>query len=72
MARYMPDLEAYFHYRNLDVSVFKELARRWYPEALASAPPKKGGHRALDDIRESVAELRHYRETIFRAPKAKE
>jgi len=72
LATHLPQVENALHYRSIDVSSIKELARRWYPEALASAPPKKGGHRALDDIRESVAELRHYRETIFRAPKAKE
>jgi oligoribonuclease len=48
------------------VSTIKELARRWHPEAVAAAPEKKGGHRALDDIRESVEELRHYRSTVFR------
>ena len=64
LARYMPDLESYFHYRNLDVSTLKELARRWKPEALAGV--KKGGaHLALDDIRDSIAELQHYRETFI-------
>jgi len=66
LARYLPEIEEHLHYRSIDVSSIKELCRRWYPEALASAPPKKGGHRALDDIRESVAELRHYRDTVFR------
>lgn len=65
LARYMPRLEAFFHYRNLDVSTVKELARRWRPAALAGFT-KKGTHQALDDIRESIAELRHYRETFFR------
>lgn len=65
LARYMPELEAFFHYRNLDVSTIKELARRWKPEAL-SGFSKKGTHLALDDIRESIAELEHYRETFFR------
>lgn len=66
LRRYMPRLEAYLHYRNVDVSTLKELARRWYPEALAEAPSKAGGHRALADIRESIDELRWYREAIFR------
>ena len=64
LASYMPELEAFFHYRNLDVSTIKELARRWKPAAL-SGFNKKGAHLALDDIRESIAELRHYRETFF-------
>lgn len=59
--RYMPELEAYFHYRYLDVSTLKELARRWKPEILAGFK-KQGTHQALDDIRESVAELAYYRE----------
>jgi oligoribonuclease len=66
LAVHMPELERFFHYRSIDVSTIKELCRRWYPEALASAPQKKGGHRALDDIRESVAELRHYRQAVFK------
>jgi len=68
LAAYLPDLEQFFHYRSIDVSTVKELCRRWYPEAYAKAPSKAGAHRALDDIRESVKELRHYRETIFRTP----
>ncbi|MGM0435381.1 MAG: oligoribonuclease [Pseudomonadota bacterium] len=64
LARYMPELEGFFHYRNLDVSTVKELARRWKPEALEGFK-KKGAHLALDDIRESIAELQHYRETLF-------
>ncbi|NDL61450.1 oligoribonuclease [Acerihabitans arboris] len=63
--RYMPELEAYFHYRYLDVSTLKELARRWKPEILAGLT-KKGSHQALDDIRESVAELAYYREHFIR------
>ncbi|GAB7260349.1 hypothetical protein DaDZ19_20160 [Dickeya ananatis] len=59
--RYMPELEAYFHYRYLDVSTLKELARRWKPEILAGFK-KRNTHQALDDIRESVAELAYYRE----------
>ena len=61
MARYMPDLEAYFHYRNLDVSVFKELARRWKPE-ICSGFKKASRHEALADIYESIDELKYYRE----------
>ncbi|HZU71846.1 MAG TPA: oligoribonuclease [Acidimicrobiales bacterium] len=68
LAAQMPELDSFFHYRSVDVSTIKELCRRWYPEALESAPPKKGGHRALDDIRESVNELRYYRQAVFRAP----
>ena len=62
--RYMPELEAYFHYRNLDVSSIKELARRWKPEVLTGFT-KQGTHMALDDIRDSIAELQHYRENFF-------
>jgi oligoribonuclease len=62
----LPDIEEYLHYRSIDVSTIKELARRWYPDALAGAPTKAGGHRAMDDIRESVAELAYYRTTVFR------
>lgn len=61
MARLMPELEAFFHYRNLDVSTLKELARRWKPE-IARGFVKKGAHLALDDILESIDELRYYRE----------
>ncbi|HEY0211135.1 oligoribonuclease [Acerihabitans sp.] len=63
--RYMPELEAYFHYRYLDVSTLKELARRWKPEILAGLS-KNSSHQALDDIRESVAELAYYREHFIR------
>ncbi len=63
--RYMPRLEAFFHYRNLDVSTVKELARRWKPDVLAGMN-KQGAHLALDDIRESIAELKHYRERFFK------
>ena len=66
LARYLPEVEDYLHYRSVDVSTIKELARRWYPAALAGAPQKVGGHRALDDVRESVAELRYYRQAVFR------
>jgi len=65
LARWMPDLERFFHYRNLDVSTLKELARRWAPSVLSSL--RKGDkHQALDDIRDSIAELRHYRVHLFR------
>ncbi len=67
LAAYMPELEDYLHYRSIDVSTIKELAKRWYPEALAAAPKKVGAHRALDDIKESVEELRYWRDAIFRA-----
>lgn len=63
--RYMPELEEYFHYRNLDVSTIKELARRWKPELLDGLK-KKGSHLALDDIRDSIEELRYYRRHFFR------
>ena len=66
LAAHLPDIENWLHYRSIDVSTVKELCRRWYPEQLAAAPAKTGGHRALDDIRDSVAELRHYRATVFR------
>lgn len=65
LARYMPALEAYFHYRNLDVSTLKELARRWRP-AVASGVVKKNRHEALSDVYESIAELRHYRDQFLR------
>lgn len=65
LARQMPRLEAYFLYRNLDVSTLKELARRWYPEA-ATGLTKNSSHLALDDIRDSIAELKYYRRTILR------
>lgn len=64
MVRHMPQLEAYFHYRNIDVSTIKELVRRWKPELLDQLQ-KKGTHLALDDIRESIAELQFYRENVF-------
>src|SRR5512134_1125953 len=65
LARYMPRLEAFFHYRNLDVSVLKELARRWRPE-LAAGVTKQGKHEALTDILESIGELRYYRDRFLR------
>jgi oligoribonuclease len=69
LAAYLPDIEEYLHYRSVDVSTVKELAKRWHPAILGGAPRKAEGHRALDDIRESVAELRYYRDSFFlRAP----
>jgi oligoribonuclease len=65
LQEYMPDLEVFFHYRNVDVSTLKELARRWKPDVLSSMPEKESAHRALDDIRESINELIHYRDTLF-------
>jgi oligoribonuclease len=63
--RYMPVLEKRLHYRMVDVSTIKELARRWYPQVIAKQRPKRDTHRALDDIRESIDELRFYREHVF-------
>ena len=68
LARDMPALEAHLHYRIIDVSSIKELSRRWFPRAYFAAPQKHGGHRALADIRESIAELRYYREAVFVPP----
>ena len=65
LAAYLPEIEDWLHYRSIDVSTLKELARRWYPAQFSSAPRKQTAHRALDDIVESVAELRFWRETIF-------
>lgn len=65
LVRHMPVLERFFHYRNLDVSTIKELCRRWKPELMAGFT-KKGTHRALDDIQESIAELRYYRDHFFK------
>ena len=65
LARDMPELEAYVHYRNVDVSSLKELARRWFPRVLYQAPEKQGNHRALADIQESIEELRYYRDALF-------
>jgi oligoribonuclease len=66
LAAYLPQIEEYLHYRSVDVSTVKELARRWAPQVLEAAPRKETAHRALDDIRESVAELRYYREHLFK------
>ncbi len=65
LSRYMPELEAYFHYRNIDVSTVKELARRWSPE-MQEQFKKESKHQALDDIKESIGELRHYRKNFFK------
>src|SRR5216683_6540620 len=65
LARDMPELDAFLHYRMVDVSSVKELARRWYPRAYFASPEKHGGHRALADITESIRELRYYREAVF-------
>src|SRR5436305_6768940 len=65
LARDMPELENYLHYRMVDVSSVKELARRWYPKTYFNSPPKRGGHRALADILESIDELKYYRSTVF-------
>jgi oligoribonuclease len=68
IARDMPELDLFLHYRMVDVSSIKELARRWYPRAYFASPEKRGGHRALADIRESISELRYYREAVFVPP----
>ena len=65
LARDMPDLESFLHYRIVDVSSIKELSRRWYPRAYYNAPAKTGNHRALADIQESIEELRYYRSAVF-------
>ena len=68
--RYLPELDGYVHYRSIDVSSLKELCRRWYPEAYKKRPAKAESHRALDDVRESIAELRYYRDVMMRPPDA--
>ncbi|MEX2294306.1 MAG: oligoribonuclease [Acidimicrobiales bacterium] len=65
LAIYLPEIEEYLHYRSVDVSTIKELTKRWYPTALDAVPRKATAHRALDDIRESIAELRWYRANVF-------
>ena len=65
LAQWMPEIDDYLHYRSVDVSTIKELSRRWYPAMVKAAPRKAGGHRALDDIRESIEELRYYRAAVF-------
>jgi oligoribonuclease len=69
LAKYMPEIENWLHYRSVDVSSVKELIKRWYPGLEHARPGKQGTHRAMDDIRESVNELRFYREHAFRLPK---
>jgi oligoribonuclease len=66
LVRHLPEIEDWLHYRSVDVSTIKELVRRWYPDVLKGAKEKEGRHRALDDIRASVDELRYYREHVFR------
>jgi oligoribonuclease len=68
LAAQLPEIENWLHYRSVDVSTVKELCRRWYPEILAQAPPKGTAHRAMEDIRESLAELAYYRAEIFIPP----
>jgi oligoribonuclease len=68
LARHLPEIEAHLHYRCVDVSSIKELAKRWYPAVGLDRPPKSGKHRALTDIRNSIAELRYYREKVFTTP----
>jgi oligoribonuclease len=68
LQQYLPEVEAWLHYRNVDVSTLKELVRRWRPDVLASAPEKVSNHRAMEDVRASVAELAHYRAALFGAP----
>lgn len=65
LAAWLPDIENFLHYRSIDVSTIKELARRWHPDAFSKIPKKATGHRALDDIRESLDELRYYRSAVF-------
>jgi oligoribonuclease len=65
LAAYLPEIEEHLHYRSIDVSSIKELVRRWYPTVRQARPQKLGSHRALDDIRDSIAELRYYRQTVF-------
>lgn len=71
LARWLPDVDQFLHYRSIDVSTVKELARRWYPVALDAQPRKVGGHRAMGDVLESVAELAYYRAAIFLPAEAK-
>lgn len=68
LARWLPEIENHLHYRSVDVSSVKELVRRWYPDVIQSSPRKSGSHRALDDIRASIEELRFYRGEVFVAP----
>ena len=68
LATQLPKVEGYLHYRSVDVSTVKELARRWYPDAVTAAPRKRGSHRAMGDIVESIEELRYYRSAVFKEP----
>jgi oligoribonuclease len=68
LAVWLPEVDGYLHYRSVDVSTIKELARRWYPDLYLNGPKKVGSHRALGDVRESIDELRYYRATVFRPP----
>lgn len=68
LRRYMPAVDDYLHYRIIDVSTIKELGKRWYPKDFGKRPHKQGAHRALDDIRESLEELRYYRSAFFKQP----
>jgi oligoribonuclease len=68
LAAWLPEVDAYLHYRSVDVSSIKELVRRWYPDLYVNGPRKVGSHRALGDVRESIGELRYYRDTVFRPP----
>jgi oligoribonuclease len=65
VARYLPEVEDWLHYRNVDVSTIKELAQRWYPKQYSGRPTKKGSHRAMDDLLESIEELKYYRKALF-------
>lgn len=65
LEKYMPDLSQHLHYRSIDVSSIKEVVKRWFPDSFEKMPPKKGTHRAMDDIIESVAELKWYKENVF-------
>ncbi len=66
--RLLPQFHSHFHYRNIDVSSIKEIARRWFPDAFRGAPRKKLAHRVLDDIKDSIQELQFYRSTVFASP----
>jgi len=69
LAKYLPEIENYLHYRSVDVSTIKELVKRWYPGVEITRPAKSGAHRALDDVRESIRELKFYRENVFKENK---
>ena len=70
VARYLPEVEDWLHYRNVDVSTIKELSQRWYPKQYAARPSKKGSHRAMDDLIESIEELKYYRGAVFLPPES--